>query len=208
MLTTHNLSFAYPGQPPLHFPDLHCPAGSHWLLLGKSGSGKTTWLHLLAGMLRPSGGHIRLDDAQPHALPDAQLDRWRGQHVGIVFQKAHFVQGLTVEDNLRLAQYLAGVRPERARLRAMLAQLNLADKHAQPTYQLSQGEQQRVAIARALVNRPRLILADEPTSALDDDNCQEVARLLMGRARELEANLLIVTHDARLKALFEHQVSL
>ncbi len=208
MLVTTQLTYSYDRQRVWSFPDLHCQTGEHWLLLGHSGSGKTTLLHLLGGLLTPSGGRIKLGDTELSALQGSALDRFRGQHIGIVFQRAHFVPSLTVEENLLLAQGLANLPTDRSRIVELLERLDIGHKKNKSVQQLSVGEQQRVAIARALINRPALILADEPTSALDDDNSQRVIALLEEQARAVNATLLIVTHDNRLKNHFERRIEL
>ncbi len=178
------------------------------LILGESGRGKTTFLHLLAGMLRPSGGRIVIDNTSIDSLGGAELDKFRGIHIGIVFQTAHFVESLSVLDNLILPQFLAGRRQDKERALQLLDRLNLGSKaHVKPL-RLSVGEQQRVAIARAVINKPSIILADEPTSALDDHNANQVIDLLEGQASETGASLIIVTHDKRLKDRFSKQVTL
>ncbi len=208
MLYTSHLQYSYSGGRPLQFPDIRLGQGEHWLMLGQSGSGKTTLLHLIGGLLSPSAGHIQLGDVAMETLHGRALDRFRGQHIGIVFQKPHFIRALSVEENLILAQTLAGNAPDRSRIDALTERLGIAHKrHSRPA-QLSAGEQQRAAIARALVNRPLLILADEPSSALDDHNAREVADLLEEQATAAQATLLIVTHDNRLKSRFPNQISL
>lgn len=208
MLQTKDLTYSYKNGPSLRFPDLHCAAGEHRLLLGQSGSGKTTLLHLLGGLLTPTGGSLRVGDTDISKLSGAAADKFRGQNIGIIFQKAHFVKSLNVEENLLLAQSLAGLPTDKNKITDLLQRLNIGHKlHARPQ-RLSQGEQQRAAIARALVNNPRVILADEPTSALDDKNTEEVIRLLEEQARAVNAVLLIVTHDRRLKDRFAHRTEL
>lgn len=208
MLHTSQLTFAYKGQSVLQFPDLQCNQGEHWLLLGQSGSGKTTLLHLLGGLLSPRFGQVVVADQTITGLKAAALDRFRGSHIGIIFQKSHFVRALSVEQNLALAQKLAGKSIDKKRIGDLLDHLNLGHKkHSRPD-QLSVGEQQRAAIARALLNQPAVILADEPTSALDDHNCGEVIKLLETEAGNVGATLLVVTHDGRLKTRFSNQVTL
>ncbi|MGH1338771.1 MAG: ABC transporter ATP-binding protein [Aureispira sp.] len=208
MIQTKQLSFQYGNQQRFEFPDLHCEQGSHWLILGQSGCGKTTLLHLLGGLMPPVSGSIRIQDQDLARLQGEALDQFRGQNIGIIFQQSHLIKALTVEDNLLTAQYLAGTTQDRTKVRNLLERLNLGDKLQSKPQNLSLGEQQRVAIARALVNDPVLILADEPTSSLDDDNCQEVVNLLLEQSKAYNATLLIVTHDGRLKALFEQQILL
>jgi putative ABC transport system ATP-binding protein len=208
MLSTHQLQFAYSGGTTFQFPDIACERGSHWLMLGQSGSGKTTFLHLLGGLLSPSAGEIKLQDTDMARLSGPALDRFRGQHIGIIFQRSHFVNALTVGENLALAQHLAGFPADYGRIGKMLDRLNVGQKINRKPDRLSVGEQQRVAIARALVNSPELILADEPTSALDDENCDQVLQLLEEQAEAVKATLLIVTHDGRLKDKFANQIRL
>ena len=208
MLETQNLQFSYRGSKPLTFPDMHCGKGEQWLLLGQSGSGKTTLLHLLGGLLTPQYGSLKIGDTDITQLKTAALDKFRGQHIGIVFQTPHFVKALTVEENLILAQQLAGIKIDKALVFSILNQLNISHKLKSKTNELSVGEQQRVAIARALINNPSVILADEPTSALDDKNTDEVIQLLENQAAEVGATLLIVTHDGRLKNYFKNQIDI
>jgi len=208
MLQSENLKYTYNGGANLAFPDIKAGKGEHWLILGQSGCGKTTLLHLLAGLLTPKQGSVRVGETDITKLSGAKLDQFRGQNIGIVFQKPHFVKALTVNENLKMAQYLAGVRQDQQRIGAILDRLNLGHKLKSATQALSEGEKQRVAIARALLNRPAVILADEPTSALDDANCEEVIQLLKTEAAEQQSTLFIVTHDQRLKDRFEHSIVL
>lgn len=208
MLQTTDLQFSYGNNALLRFPDIQLHQGEHWLLLGESGSGKTTLLHLLGGLLSPQQGKIYIGDTDIAQLSASRLDRFRGQHIGIVFQKSHFIRSLTIAENLLLSQKLARTSLDRARVTALLERLQLGHKlHSKPS-QLSIGEQQRAAIARALINQPNLILADEPTSALDDHNSMAVATLLEEEAKAAGATLLVVTHDKRLKDRFPQQIQL
>ncbi|MFK7906177.1 MAG: ABC transporter ATP-binding protein [Chitinophagales bacterium] len=202
MLKTSTLEFAYDSSNRFQFPDIEANKSAHLLIIGGSGKGKTTLLHLLGGLLRPSTGKIEVENTDITQLSTKELDRFRGKYIGIVFQKSHFVASLNVKDNLLLAQYLAGEKQDLKRAKHLLERLNLGGKLNNKTSELSQGEQQRVAIARALLNKPSIILADEPTAALDDANCFEVIDLLKEQALEAEASLIIVTHDQRLKDVF------
>lgn len=208
MLQTTALSYSYDNQNTINFPDINCQKGEHWLLLGQSGTGKTTLLHLLGGLRKAQQGEVSVAGQSLKQLSADQLDAFRGQNIGIVFQQSHFVASLTVEQNLLLTQYLAGKKQDKQRVTELLGNLNLKHKLKSKPSELSQGEQQRVAIARALVNQPKVILADEPTSALDDENCNEVIKLLEAQANAVDAALLIVTHDQRLKDYFKNQINL
>jgi ABC-type lipoprotein export system ATPase subunit len=200
MLTTTDLTFSYTDNKIFNFPALRCQAGKELLLLGESGCGKTTLLHILAGLRHPNTGDVSIKGQVLGVLDDAELDKYRGQHVGIVFQQSHLLRALTVAENIRAAQYFANNKQDDMIIMELLETLNIASKAKQYPHQLSLGEQQRVAIARALVNRPALILADEPTSSLDDKNCHEVIKLLLQHSAQRGAALVIVTHDARLKS--------
>jgi ABC-type lipoprotein export system ATPase subunit len=208
MLKTNALQFAHDTKTTLYFPDIQCETGEHWLILGDSGSGKTTFLHLLAGLLRPKQGEVLIENQSIDQLSQAKLDQFRGQKIGIIFQQNHFVRALSVFENLSLAQNLAGLKTDRDRIFSLLKNLNLEEKNRRRPHELSQGEQQRVAIARALINQPSIILADEPTSALDDKNAEEVLQLLENQALTSNSTLLIVTHDGRLKSHFSKKIIL
>jgi ABC-type lipoprotein export system ATPase subunit len=208
MIAVKNLHFAYSKAQVFHFPDFQCQSGEQLLLLGQSGCGKTTLLHLIGGLLQPEQGTIKIAGTDTTALSTSQLDYFRGQNIGIIFQKNHFVAALNVIDNVLLAQHLAGKKQDKDKAFQLLTTLNIADKSRQRPEQLSQGEQQRVAIARALINEPKIILADEPTSALDDVNCAEVIQLLEQQTKATHTTLLIVTHDNRLKTRFTNQIVL
>lgn len=211
MLSTHNVSFSFNAagnSSPLKFPDIKCEKGEHWLLLGQSGSGKTTLLHLLAGLRTPLSGQVKVNDTIINQLPSAKLDQFRGREIGVIFQQSHFLRALSVGENLAIARKLVGLPADDNWIKELLAQLSIPHKyHARPS-ELSIGEQQRVAIARALVNKPTVILADEPTSALDDKNTTQVVALLREQALAANATLLVVTHDNRLKSIFDQQIEL
>ncbi|MGB3586403.1 MAG: ATP-binding cassette domain-containing protein [Tunicatimonas sp.] len=209
MIQIENVSFQYtPRSDPFQFPDWSVSAGEHAVLLGASGSGKTTLLHLLAGLLRPSRGKIMIGTQDITQLSGSAIDRFRGQKLGLIFQQPHLLGSLTLEQNLLLAQYLAGVKQNRKVIRKTLASLSLDHRRTARVTTLSQGEAQRAAIARAVLNNPVAILADEPTSSLDDENCQRVLELLQSQAQAHQATLLIVTHDQRVKDHVPQQLTL
>ena len=208
MFLLQNLKHAYNRTEVLNVAAWQVEQGSQWLVLGPSGSGKTTLLHILAGILRPLAGAISIAGQDLMALKPAALDRFRGQHIGIVLQRLHLVPSLSVLKNLLLAQYFAGVTQDEARAHEVLSSLDVADKaHAYP-HELSFGQAQRVAVARAVVNRPKLLLADEPTSNLDDARCAQAYALLESQARACGATLVIATHDQRIKARMSNRYEL
>lgn len=207
MLITSNISYSYPDQT-LSFPNINCSKGDHTLLLGDSGCGKTTLLQLLCGLRSIQKGDISIDGTSLKNLSYAELDQFRGDKIGLIFQTSHFIRALTVYENLAIAQSLAGQRVDSKKIIKLLDRLNIEGKIKRKCHELSQGEQQRVAIARALINNPAIILADEPTSALDDSNTNAVFELLIEQANEVEATLIVVTHDQRLKDKFINRIEL
>jgi len=208
MISVASLRHRYGDRQVLALDAWRAAVGEHWLILGASGSGKTTLLCILAGLLRPSAGHVQVAGEDLATLSGTALDRFRGRHVGFVPQKLHLIASLTVEDNLVLAQYLAGLPRDRSRVSAVLGALGLADRAQARPAELSHGQAQRVAVARAVMNRPRLILADEPTSNLDDAHCAQAAGLLESQAAACGATLVIATHDQRVRARFERRIEL
>ena len=203
MILVEGLRHAYePARPVLDVARLEVPEGGRLLVLGQSGSGKSTLLHVLAGLLRPDEGRIAVAGQDLGALSEADRDRFRGQKVGVVFQRLHLFETLTVRENLRAAQYLAGVLQDEARVREVLGRVDLLDRaHAYPST-LSQGQRQRVVLARAVVNRPGVLLADEPTSSLDDVRTEAVMDLLEREAEAAGAALVVATHDRRIRGRF------
>tara|TARA_B110000037_G_scaffold210271_1_gene260409 strand:- start:2286 stop:2909 length:624 start_codon:yes stop_codon:yes gene_type:complete len=207
MIKTKDVQFSYDNQVFFKFCDIDLKSNENLLIVGSSGIGKTTLLHLLAGLLNLNSGSIELFGKELSKLSSYQLDEFRKNNIGIVFQRPHFVNSLTVKENLQLAQYIAN-KKDNNRIEPILKNLNIFDKLNKKTNQLSQGEKQRVSIAMAIVNSPKLILADEPTSSLDDNNCANVIKLLKKQALEFEAQLIVITHDSRLKKHFEKSIEL
>jgi ABC-type lipoprotein export system ATPase subunit len=209
MLEFTGLQHRYDGaEPVLQLPHWRVAAGEHWLALGPSGCGKSTLLHLAAGLLTPSAGEVRLAGTDLGRLSRGVRDRFRGRHIGIVFQRLHLIPSLNVLQNLLCVPYCAALPAVPDRARAALAALGLAQLAGARPRQLSQGQQQRVAIARAVMNRPQLILADEPTASLDDANAAAVMNLLIRQAQDCGAILLVATHDARVKSLIHNRLEL
>ena len=172
-------------------------AGAQVAVVGDSGSGKSTLLHLLAGIVVPDRGRVEVLGADLASLPEAARDRFRGEHVGLVFQSLNLFRGITARENLLAAPLFAGrtAGEDGARAEALLHRVGIGDRAAHRPPQMSLGEQQRVAIARALMNRPGLLLCDEPTGSLDAGRRDEVVSLLRSVAAEHGATLLVVTHD-------------
>ena len=193
-----DLRFAYGRRTVVDVPHCHLARGESMAVLGPSGCGKTTFLHLLAGLLRPGAG-VQILGQQLATLSGPALDRFRGRHIGLVFQRLHLLPALTVRENVLLAQRLARVPVEPGRMAALFDRLGLEGLEQHKPSMLSQGQAQRVAIARALVHGPALVMADEPTSALDDRHAEQALALLSDAAQAGGAALLVVTHDQRVR---------
>lgn len=182
-------------------------AGRQIALSGGSGTGKTTLLHLIAGILAPDSGTIRVAGHELSALSESQRDRVRGACVGYIFQTFNLLQGYTALENVELGmRFGRGVDHRYAR--ELLARVGLADRMGYKPRQLSVGQQQRVAVARALANHPPLVLADEPTGNLDSRSSAEALALIRGICTEQSAALLLVSHDREVLAAFDDVRSL
>jgi putative ABC transport system ATP-binding protein len=202
MLQISDLTYRYPNSPTaqLSVPVFSLTKGEHAIILGPSGCGKSTLLHLLAAILTPQQGMLRIANTDVSSLSPRAADAWRGRTIGFLPQKLALIPSLSVRENLLLAAYASGQAADPARADALLCALCLADKANAKPNQLSQGQQQRVAIARAMFNHPRLLLADEPTANLDDIACTSAIQLLTAQAASSNASLVIATHDARVLA--------
>ncbi len=174
---------------------LEVESRSHVAVIGPSGSGKTSLLAVIAGLERPTSGTVEIEGRDLGALDEDRLARFRGRHIGIVFQSFHLVPTMTALENVALPLELAGEGGVRDRAGGVLAEVGLADRTGHLPSELSGGEQQRVALARALVTRPALLLADEPTGNLDGDTGAAVAALMFDVAEDAGATLVLVTHN-------------
>ena len=212
----HHLRFAWPRatHDTLAIPELHIAAGESVFLHGPSGCGKSTLLGLLAGVLVPTAGEVKLLGRPWSALPGAARDRLRADHVGFVFQQFNLLPYLSVLDNVTLPCRFSARRAERAgdvtsRAHELLARVGLPDAlWPRRADELSVGQQQRVAAARALIGRPELVIADEPTSALDAERQEAFLALLAGECLAAGSTLLFVSHDRRLATGFDRELSL
>ena len=212
-----DLEFAWPGKAPiLDIPALRIARGERVFLRGPSGSGKSTLLGLLGGVLTPARGEVSLLGTEISALSASARDRFRGEHLGFIFQMFNLIPYLSVLENVLLPADFSPARAARvgddlqAEGRRLLAALGLGanDLFGRPVTELSIGQQQRVAAARALLGKPEIIVADEPTSSLDHDAREDFLQLLMSECRTQGSTLLFVSHDTSLGHLFDRVVSL
>lgn len=206
MIRTSGLRYSHPGAPAsgaeLVFDDLDVVQGAHVLVSGRSGSGKTTWLGLLAGLHRPSAGQVVVAGQDVGALQGARRDQWRAARVGLLPQRLHLSSALSVADNLALAFIACGRAVDHAVIVQVLGTLGVADLARRFPHQLSGGQAQRVALARAVLLQPRVLLADEPTASLDDEAAQAALDLLRRVALGCGATLVVATHDGRARMAF------
>jgi putative ABC transport system ATP-binding protein len=203
------LKFAYPNESfSIRVDSLAVLPGEAVAIVGPSGCGKSTMLRVLAGLLTPEAGDVKMGQNDVHKMSAQALREFRLRHVGLVFQDFALLEYLTVEENVLLPMRLGGFEDEASLARAhqLIGKLGIAMHVNRLTRELSQGERQRVAIARALAHEPRYIFADEPTASLDAARRDTVGALLLDYARSRNAPLILVTHDPALQDRFDRVV--
>jgi lipoprotein-releasing system ATP-binding protein len=190
--------------------DLEVEPGERVAIVGESGVGKSTLLHLLGALDHPTGGRLLFDGQDVFARSEAELAHFRNREIGFVFQFHHLLGDFTALENVMLPSLISRqpFAATRARATELLARVGLRDRLAHRPGQLSGGEQQRVAVARALAQRPRLLLADEPTGNLDPATGEEVQQVLIELNREHGSALVVATHNDRLAAAMERTLGL
>ncbi len=183
--------------------------GERCFIYGRSGTGKSTLLNIIAGMLQAQQGNILVFGHDLNKLSTRQRDRFRAKNMGVIFQQFNLLPYLSVVDNIHLSQHFAKYHIDAAYFKQLLDALELSNALLkQKAYQLSVGQQQRVAVARALIHRPPLIIADEPTSALDEETRDGFMSLLLSLCKQNNSTLLFVSHDKTLAHHFDQQVDL
>ncbi len=219
-IVVKNLHFQWkPNAPTLDIPQLELKSGSHTFLKGASGSGKSTLLSVLTGIITPHSGNIEILGQDFQSLSQPQKDKFRAEHMGIIFQMFNLLPFLSVRDNICLPCEFSTGRKQKATTK--FGTIEQAGKHLldalgmspeiywdKPVSELSVGQQQRVAAARALIGAPKIIIADEPTSALDTNNRNNFIELLIQQANENDTTLLFVSHDQALAPNFGNQINL
>jgi ABC-type lipoprotein export system ATPase subunit len=186
----------------LDISEFHVAPGEQMVLVGRSGCGKTTLLHVIAGISRPDSGRVRINDWDLTLLSESESDRFRAERIGYVFQTFNLLPGFTALENVLVAMRFARSRPDKARARQLLKRVGLEHRITHKPRQLSVGEQQRVAVARALANKPKLLLADEPTANVDAGHQQQVLDLLRETCGEENVALVLVTHSSEVAGQF------
>ncbi|HET6242954.1 MAG: ATP-binding cassette domain-containing protein [Bacteroidetes bacterium] len=208
MIEFRSLKHQYANSASIEFSDTRIDSGDQVLITGKSGSGKTSLLHITGGLLKPTFGEVIMETTSIYKLSPRKLDSYRGKNIGIVFQRPYLIKSLTVIENILAALYFSGKKVDNAKALLQLRALNIEELKDKRPFELSHGQAQRVSVARAVINCPEIILADEPTSSLDDENCFSVIKLLQQTAKGINASLLVTSHDNRLKACFEKGIHL
>ncbi len=188
--------------PILNIREFQLAAGEQAVLMGRSGCGKTTLLHVIAGISRPDSGLVQIDGTDITRLSEAGRDRFRADKLGYVFQTFNLLSGFSALENVLLGMSFAGNRADTARARQLLERVGLKTRTSHRPAALSVGEQQRVAVARALANRPKLLLADEPTANVDSSHQQQIIDLMRETCQEEKVSLLLVTHTPEVSEQF------
>tara|TARA_B100001094_G_scaffold318610_1_gene362413 strand:+ start:5572 stop:6255 length:684 start_codon:yes stop_codon:yes gene_type:complete len=211
-LTIKDLNFSYEiNQTIINIKDLEISPGQRVFLYGPSGSGKSTFLNLLCGISPTSQGQILYNDVEFHNLAPSDRDRFRAEHIGVIFQQFNLIPYLNILENIQLASYFSPYQfsETKQNIQHIFERLSLSDNLLkQRADTLSVGQQQRVAIARALINHPSIIIADEPTSALDSDSRDDFIKLLFECTDSLQSTIIFVSHDESLSKHFETKLHL
>lgn len=207
MLEIRNIKKSYGNLEVLKGVDLKVDKGQLVGILGKSGTGKSTLLHIAGTLDNPDSGELDINGINPFQLSSKKLARFRNEHIGFVFQFHHLLSEFTSQENVAIPALIKKVEKKKAMEKAaeLLDYLGLSDRLGHKPEQLSGGEQQRVAVARALVNNPLLVLADEPTGNLDTQSSAEMHQLFLNLRKDLNTTFIIVTHNIELGNLCDRQ---
>ncbi len=183
--------------------------GEQVVMTGRSGCGKSTLLHLVAGLMEPAQGVVRVIGTDVHGIKGAKRDRFRGEHIGMVFQTFNLLHGFSAVENVMAAMMFSSISKSTHRTHAesLLKTLKI-ERVGAKVEELSVGQQQRVAVARAVARSPELVLADEPTAALDPELTDEAMTMLQEACRSVGAALVCVTHDRSLVGRFDRHIEM
>jgi putative ABC transport system ATP-binding protein len=207
-LKVQNLKFSYDQNLIIDIQNFEIQKGEMVFLFGPSGSGKSTLLELVAGILKAQTGDLEVCSQHLNTLSLSQLDLFRAQNIGYIFQSFNLIPYLSVIENIVLPFLFQKQNDDEATLNHLIEKLGLKAYVDRSVTQLSVGQQQRVAVARALLKKPQLILADEPTSALDYDHREQFLKILFDLCRSEKTTVLFVSHDRTIEKLFDRAVNL
>lgn len=213
-LRFENITHTYRAAPQrkvLDIPALTLQQGDQILLRGVSGSGKTSFFNVASGLMQPTTGHIYYDATDLYRMTEAERDYFRSQNIGYIFQTHYLLNTLTALENVVMPLAFAKQTPSatwRARALDLLALFQLENHANHRPAQLSTGQRMRVAVARAIANSPRILFADEPTASLDQDSAKIVMDILQSTSREINATLLVASHDPALTPRFDQLADL
>lgn len=210
MIETRDIKMNFGDLRVLKGIDVSIRKGEIVTLVGPSGAGKTTFLHIMGTLLSPSSGAVTINGNSVYGLKEKQLSRFRNQHIGFVFQFHHLLPEFTAMENVCIPAFIKNTpRPEtEKRARELLDFLGLGHRLGHKPAELSGGEQQRVAVARALINSPDIILADEPSGNLDSQNRKELHELFFSLRDKYKQTIVIVTHDKELAAMSDRTLTM
>ncbi|MBC7420220.1 MAG: ABC transporter ATP-binding protein [Bdellovibrio sp.] len=202
------IKFSYGETPVLDIPQMQVEKGEVVFLFGPSGSGKSTLLELFAGILKPQAGDLIVEGQNLAKMNLSELDHFRAENIGYIFQSFNLIPYLSVIENIKLPFLFQKNAVDENELNDLIDRLGLKNFVHRPVSQLSVGQQQRVAVARALLKKPQVILADEPTSALDYDHRENFLKILFKLCREHKITVLFVSHDRSIEKLFDRAIHL
>ena len=208
MLKAKNIHKSYGQLQILKGVDLEVQKGEKIFLFGPSGSGKTTLLEILAGVLVPQKGSVKVAGTDLVGLSGAARDRFRREKMGYIFQNFNLIPYLSVAENILLPLQLQKNKKNNDQLSELTNALGISQLLNSPVTEISMGQQQRVAVARALLGSPELLLADEPTSALDFESRERFLQLMFDLCKKRQTTVIFVSHDRSLKELFDRQIAL
>lgn len=203
MIKVQNISYKIESKEILKDTSFELKTSENLLILGKSGTGKTTLLNVLAGLLEPDDGDIIFEEANFGTLSQSEKDKFRGKNIGYIFQNNLLIEEFSVLKNIQVSLSFTDIKLSNSDILKVLEYVGLEDKENQKAKDLSFGEAQRLGIARAIAKQPKYIFCDEPTSSLDDENCKLIIDLLKNTSEKIGSGLIIVTHDKRVKDYFK-----
>ncbi len=209
VLDIKDLRMIFPGEdrkPILDIRELSIGDKDEVAMIGRSGCGKTTFLNIVSGVLKPTSGSVEVCGTHIAGLSGSALDAFRARHIGYVFQNLNLLAGYTAYENIEISLRIARMGFSKNEIMQSLESVGLTDSAGKYPHEMSLGQQQRVAVVRAVIKKPEIILADEPTSSLDVENSDKIISLLKERAKILGAALIVVSHENEVIAAFDKKI--